>query len=365
MSIPSSPALPGALLLTQGLFTDNAAKTAHGLVRHSQRFSIMGLIDPPLAGKDAGEALDGHHRGIPAFASLGEALAALPEKPQWAIVAVATPGGILPEALTHLIEEAVQNGLSVLNGLHDLLTDRPRLVTLAQAQGVELLDIRKPKPRRELHFWSGSIFTVPCPIIAVLGVDCAVGKRTTARMLANALTHRGCPTEMIYTGQTGWMQGGTYGFIFDATPNDFVSGELEHAIVSCWQETRPACMLLEGQSALLNPSGPCGSEFILSGNARKVILQLAPARTCFKGWDEFGLRIPPVETHIHMVNLYGAEVMALTLNTKGMTAEAVAAAKQDLHGRTGLPVYAPVEDGMEGLADQVQNLLAEGKNERI
>ena len=36
---------------------------------------------------------------------------------------------------------------------------------------------------------------------------------------------------MIYTGQTGWLQGGRFGFILDATPNDFVSGELEHAIV--------------------------------------------------------------------------------------------------------------------------------------
>ena len=35
---------------------------------------------------------------------------------------------------------------------------------------------------------------------------------------------------MIYTGQTGWLQGGEYGFIFDSTLNDFVSGELENAI---------------------------------------------------------------------------------------------------------------------------------------
>ena len=58
---------------------------------------------------------------------------------------------------------------------------------------------------------------------------------------------------MIYTGQTGWLQGGKYGFIFDSTLNDFVSGELEHAILTCYEETNPDVILIEGQSALRNP----------------------------------------------------------------------------------------------------------------
>jgi uncharacterized NAD-dependent epimerase/dehydratase family protein len=50
----------------------------------------------------------------------------------------------------------------------------------------------------------------------------------------------------------GRLQGGKYGFVFDSTLNDFVSGELEHAIVTCWKEAKPAFILLEGQSALRN-----------------------------------------------------------------------------------------------------------------
>ena len=96
----------------------------------------------------------------------------------------------------------------------------------------------------------------------MLGTDCALGKRTTARFLLEACRAVGLSTELIYTGQTGWMQGAPFGFILDSVPNDFVSGELEHAIVSCWKERRPELILLEGQSALRNPSGPCGSEFL-------------------------------------------------------------------------------------------------------
>ena len=44
------------------------------------------------------------------------------------------------------------------------------------------------------------------------------------------------PSIKITSGQTGWMQGGKYGFILDSTVNDFVSGELEKAIVECDRE---------------------------------------------------------------------------------------------------------------------------------
>ena len=87
--------------------------------------------------------------------------------------------------------------------------------------------------------------------------------------------------EMIYTGQTGWLQGGEYGFIFDTTLNDFISGEIEHAVVTCWKEAKPDVIMIEGQSALRNPSGPCGSEFLVSGNARYTILVHAPKRVYF------------------------------------------------------------------------------------
>ena len=59
---------------------------------------------------------------------------------------------------------------------------------------------------------------------------------------------------MIYTGQTGWMQGYSHGFIFDATPNDFVSGEIERVVLECVDVYKPDLILLDGQSSLRNPS---------------------------------------------------------------------------------------------------------------
>ena len=57
-----------ALVLTNGLLTSSDAKTAHGLIRGTERFNIIGIVDcAATTGKDAGELLDGKHRNIPVF----------------------------------------------------------------------------------------------------------------------------------------------------------------------------------------------------------------------------------------------------------------------------------------------------------
>ena len=264
-------------------------KTAHGLVRGSDRYRIVGVVDAPTAGRDAGRGpgrQGARHSGL-RVARRG-ARRVCPEKPDFAIVGVATSGGVFTPGLSAALREAIEGGLSVVNGLHHLAADQPGLAEAARRHGVTIIDIRRPKKPGQLHFWTGEALRVRAPRIAVLGTDCALGKRTTTRMLAEAARKAGIRAEWIYTGQTGWLQGAPFGFVLDATANDFVSGELEHAIVSCARELDPEVIFLEGQSALRNPSGPCGSELILSGGARGVVLQHAPGRHYFDGLEELG-----------------------------------------------------------------------------
>ncbi len=347
-----------ALVVCDGLFATANAKTAHGLVRGTERYRVVGVVDAPSAGRDAGEVLDGVKRGIPAFASIADALRALPGKPDFCVVGVATSGGRLTPGLRGLMAEAIASGMSLVNGLHEFLSDDPALAAEALRRGVTIRDVRKTPPRAALHFWSGEILTVEAPRVAVLGTDCALGKRTTARFLLEACRAVGLSTELIYTGQTGWMQGAPFGFILDSVPNDFVSGELEHAIVSCWKERRPELILIEGQSALRNPSGPCGSEMILSGRAAGVILQHAPGRTFYEGLEEFGLRIPPVSEEIDLIRRLGARTLAVTLNGEGMTPEDLRNEQQRLRWKLGIPVVRPLEDGVGELLPAVREFLA-------
>ncbi len=334
-----------AIVLTDGLLMTSDAKTAHGLIRGSERFNIIGLVDGEAnAGKDAGVLLDGKHRGIPVFGTTEAAIKAL-EKVDYLIIGVATVGGILPKNMLSLIYDVVKKGISVVNGLHEYLNDKADLVAIAASTGAQLIDVRKPKSRADLHFWDGAIFNVTVPIVAVIGMDCAMGKRTTARMLKQACISEGMKAEMIYTGQTGWLQGGQYGFIFDSTLNDFVSGELEHAIVSCWKETQPDILFLEGQSALRNPSGPCGLELLISGNAKHVVLIFAPKRKYFDNEAHWG-EIPSVASEIEIIQKLGSKVIAVAVNTEHCTDEEAYAFQKEFTASLGLPVLLPIQEGV-------------------
>jgi uncharacterized NAD-dependent epimerase/dehydratase family protein len=339
---------PTAAVLTQGLFATINAKTAHGLVRGPSRYRLLGLVDPAGAGQDAGALLDGKPRGIPCFASLQQ-LIATAGRPDVAVVGVATSGGVLPAELRAALLDAAQRGVGLVNGLHTFLGDDPEIAVAAARSGASILDLRRPKPRHELRFWTGEIRSVRAPRIAVLGTDCALGKRTTTQALLAASRAAGLRAGMVYTGQTGWLQGVRHGFILDATANDFVSGELERAVLDCDREERPDVIFLEGQSALRNPSGPCGAELLLSAGARGVVLQHAPARRFFDDQEELGNEIPPVEQEVELIRLYGARVLGLALNHEHLDATAREAAREGLERATGLPAAYPLLEGVDRL----------------
>lgn len=343
-----------AIILTNGLLTTNDAKTAHGLIRGTERYEIVGVIDPPTAGRDAGDVLDGKARNIPIFDSLLSALVQL-KQVDYLIVGVATVGGVLPENMLNIIKEAIQQQISIVNGLHEYLSEKPELMALAAQHQVQLIDVRKPKSRQDLHFWTGEIYDVTAPIIAVVGMDCALGKRTTARMVRQMCEGQGINAQMIYTGQTGWLQGGKYGFIFDSTLNDFVSGEVEHAIVSCWKETHADLILVEGQSSLRNPSGPCGLEFLISGNAKHVILVHAPKRKYFDNEPHWG-RIPSVESEVEIIEKFGAKVIALALNMEDCSVQEALDYQRYYEQQLQIPVLIPLEEGVEKLMPTLKEL---------
>jgi uncharacterized NAD-dependent epimerase/dehydratase family protein len=344
-----------AIILAPNAFRTDGAKTAHGLVRGTERFDVAAVVDADAAGQDAGQLLDGRHRGVPIFATLNEAIAGAPRRPDTVIVGVATPGGTLPPSLRAVLLQAAESGLSIVNGLHELVADDPQIAAAAARTGARIVDVRRPRPRTELHFWTGAIGSVRAPRLAVLGTDCAIGKRTTARLLVEACRAGDVRAEMIYTGQTGWMQGARYGFVLDSVVNDFVSGELEHAIVTCDREQSPDVIVIEGQSSLRNPSGPCGAELLVSGQARGVILQHVPGRRCFRGRE--GWPIPTIAEEVALIRLYGAEVVAVTLNGEGLIAEALRESQRALAAELDLPVVRPLEEGAEALVPVVKRYL--------
>ncbi len=346
-----------AIIITAGHLDSSNGKTAHGLIRGTERFNIVGVIDDKHPGKDAGEVLDGKKRNIPIYASLSDFHKSGKEKAVYAIVGVATKGGLIPDSLRALLKECLVNGYGIVNGLHEYVSDIPELADFAKSRGLEIIDVRKPKKFKDLHFWSGKIQTVHCPKIAVLGTDCALGKRTTSRFLVQAMQKAGYRAEMIYTGQTGWMQGAKYGFVFDSTLNDFISGEMEHAIVQCWEEAKPDIIFIEGQSSLRNPSGPAGAEWIVSANADAVVMQHNPGRKQYKGLENYPAHIPDVKDEIELARIYGAPTIAVTVNTANISEKDARDYAAEYKQKLGIPVVLPLEDGVDSLVPIFKEMI--------
>jgi uncharacterized NAD-dependent epimerase/dehydratase family protein len=174
--------------------------------------------------------------------------------------------------------DAIALGMNIVSGLHEYLGDDPEISNAAEAANVTIRDIRKPRPSKDMRLFDGSVSEVKAIRIAVLGTDCAIGKRTTATILAKVLNARGINTVLVGTGQTGLMQGAKYGIAMDAVPPQFCCGELERVIVAASHGEDPEVILIEGQGALSHPAF-CTSAFILRGSQpHAVVLQHAPKR---------------------------------------------------------------------------------------
>lgn len=338
-----------ALVLCEGHFGDPSGKTAHGLVRYSDLYEVVGVIDSELAGRDAGEVLDGKKSGIPIVASLEEGLA---RKPTHLVMGVATDGGKLPPEYRPILIQAIEHRLHVVSGLHEKLEQDEELKRHARAYGVTLKDVRTVPPKEEQHFFSGKIDEVTCPVVAVLGTDSALGKRTTARVLVKALNEQGYKAVFVGTGQTGRLQGAKYSIILDSLVNDFLTGEIEHVVWSAWHDERPDIIVVEGQGGLTHPGYPGGYEIIAGARVKGVILQHAPGRRTLDGFPQYPMPDPAPAITIAEA-LSGHPVVALTLNHEGLAREDVEAWKKRYHDRFGKPVTDVLWDGPQPLVDAV------------
>lgn len=344
-----------AIVYCEGNFRSTNGKTAHGLVRRCERFRIVNVIDSSCAGRDAAELLDGRAGDIPIVSDLTAAIEDARSRgvePTHLVIGLAPDGGRLPPSARADVRAALEQGLNVDSGLHDFLSDDPALSQLAADRGKTIRDVRKPPSRDTLHFFSGKIEEVTSLKVAVLGTDSAIGKRTTAWVLVDALRRAGHATELIGTGQTAWMQGARYGVIMDSLINDFVSGEIEHAVWSAWHEQHPEVIIIEGQGSLMNPAYPGGFEILAAGRPDIVILQHAPARVEYDGFPGYPLH--PLKTQIQAVELLsGKPVVAVTINHEALSAEATNEAAREIRESTGLPAVDVLRDGPDELLEVI------------
>lgn len=315
---PRADDTPTAVVYCEGNFGAIDGKTANGLVRHSERYEIVAVIDSELAGLDAGDVLGDDPNGIPICIDLADVIARTGAAPAHFIFGIAPSSGMLSPLERGVVLSAIELGMDIVNGLHEFLNDDPEFAAARDAHGVKILDIRRPRDAKDLRLFDGRISEVTCPRIAVLGTDCAIGKRTTATILVAALNEAGIKAVLVTTGQTGLIQGARYGVALDAVPSQFCAGEIEGAVLAAFLGERPDVIVIEGQSALSHPAYLSSGFILRGGQPQGVILQHPPARTMRIDFDGFPMPTPASEIAL-IESFADTEVIGLTVNHEGLT----------------------------------------------
>jgi uncharacterized NAD-dependent epimerase/dehydratase family protein len=343
-----------AMIYSDRLFNCADGKITHGLVRYSKRFDVSCVVDTTIAEGDAGEILDGVKRNIPLYNNLDRAYNN--SDVNTFIIGAVSEGGILPKGYDKAVIWALKKGLDIVSGLHQFLSEDSIFKKLAEDNDCIITDVRKIF-RDYKRFYTGEIKKVKSKRIAVLGTDSAIGKRTIAILINEEMKKRGRKTDMIYTGQTGWIQGWSHGIVLDAMINDFVAGGIEGAIIDSWIDLKPDFMIIEGQGSLVHPFFPGGFEILAAGRIDGFILIDAPKRPHLDGFPDYPMPNPRRVVKIAEL-LTEKYLVGIGLNRENMNNDDVIKAKTKLKDIFNVPVIEPLNEGVSEIVDFLEELNA-------
>ncbi len=260
------------------------------------------------------------------------------------VLGIAHPGGAMAPALIEDARAALAAGMHVASGLHHRLRDVPDLVALAEARGLQLIDVRDPP--RNLGVGTGAFR--PGRRLLTVGTDCSVGKMYAAIALAEGLRARGAQADFRATGQTGILIAGA-GVPVDAVVADFISGAIEQLAPA---RRDGGWDVIEGQGSLFHPSFAGVSMGLLHGaQPEAIVLCHDPSRPEMRGLP--GRRLPDLgeclEMNLQVARLTSPRVYAAgaCLNTAAMEEGTARALCRRVEDSIGLPATDPYRFGVE------------------
>jgi uncharacterized NAD-dependent epimerase/dehydratase family protein len=352
-----------ALIYCESNFGKMDGKTANGLIRSSGKYQIVGVIDSTKMGMDTGEVLEGEKNGIPLFSSLDHALESLTKVPNQFIYGIAPSEAFLKKDERNIVLKAMKHGMNIVNPLHEFFTDDEEFIKYSVQCGVEINDVRKPPLKKDMHLFSGRILNIQTPIIAVLGTDSAVGKRTTSVILEAALLEMGLNVAFVATGQTGLIQGAKYGVAIDAIPSQFMTGEIENEIMKAYENEKPDIIIVEGQGALSHPAYISSCGIIRGARPGAVILQHPPKR---KNLGDFSfMKMPTIKSEIELIeNFSNSKVIAVTINHEKMSDKEIGDVITEYENQLDLPTTDVLKHGCDKLITSIFEAFPILKNKK-
>jgi len=336
-------------VLTEGLFDDHHAKTAHGVIRYGTR-EVVAVVDSSQAGRTASEVVPFCAKPVPIVATVAEAVE---RGPTTMLIGIAPTGGRLDPSLRSLVLEAIESGLNVEAGLHTILADDPQFAAAAQRKGVHLRDLRLTPP--DLGVPRGPNSRAPgVRVVHSVGSDVAIGKKAVTVELDAAARARGLGSVYVPTGQTGIAIAG-WGIAVDHVLSDYVAGAAERLVDE--GSGRGDLLFVEGQGSLFHPAYSAVTLGLLHGSSPDLLVLAHRAdATHFEGYPDIPLpSLPELIEAYEMIcrPLRPARVAAIALNTSRLGEDDARAALASAEDDTGLPADDLVRFGADRVLDAV------------
>jgi uncharacterized NAD-dependent epimerase/dehydratase family protein len=333
-------------LYVQGGFGSGKAKTAEGILRYGTH-SIAAVVDKSNRGRDL-QAVAGIANTAPIVESVADAAQL---KANTLVIGTTNFGGTLDSAARKAIIEALNLKLDIVNGMHEFLNDDAQIARLAKEKGCRLLDVRRPPA--DLPLASGKCLQMSAHRSLTVGTDASIGKMTTSMALLAECKARNLRANFIATGQTGIMIAGQ-GICIDAVLGDFMAGAVEQMVLAV--ESESDFILVEGQGAIAHPGfsgvtlalihGCCPQTMVLCHQfTRKTMKNLPyPVPTLLES----------ISAYEHMASLLGpSKVVAISLDTRGLSDREARLALQEASELTSLPTNDPVRFGVANILDAI------------
>ncbi len=256
----------------------------------------------------------------------------------------------MPEAWWQEVKQAVDCGLSIVNGLHTPLA--PQFPALKPGQWI--WDIRQEP--LGLRIGKARSSALSCQRILTVGTDMSIGKMSTSLEINRAAQRRGIKSKFLATGQGGIMIAGE-GIPLDAIRVDFAAGAVEQMILDCGDNYD--LLLVEGQGSLLHPGSTATLPLIRGTQPTGLILVHRAGQTHVR--DLPAIKLPSlsriIELYETVASVYGTfgdvKVKAIALNTFHLELEEAQQAIALVQAQTGLFCSDVVRFGADLLLDKL------------
>ena len=307
-------------------------KMGYGVMRFSKN-PITCAIDSRYAGKSTRDA------DLPYdFPVAGSIREARDMGAEVLILGIAPSGGKVPDSWDAPLQEAVDLGMCLVNGLHDDLNER---YGAGLKSGQWIWDVRKPRFTPPIA--STKAAALDNRRVLLVGTDMAIGKMTAGLEIYRWIldNHPDIRTDFLATGQIGITVTGK-GIPLDAFKVDHACGAVEQMVL---ESADADLIFIEGQGSLLHPGstatlplmrGSCATDLILCHRAGMTHLDRTSGN----------VQIPALRDVIALNEsvasaagaLTPAKTVGIALNTSELGEEEALAEIARVEDETGLPV---------------------------